>query len=73
MENPSDDPVYHVQLALPFCKSKCRLDVHVEIYNGVWVIPIAKTELESKALLCKLFAGIHYLLDNEVFSINPPV
>jgi len=22
MENPNDEPVYHVQLALPFCKSK---------------------------------------------------
>jgi len=73
IENSNDHSVHYVQLALPFCTSKCRQDVHVELYDGIWVIPIAETELQSKALLCVLYAGIHYLLDNQVTSTNPPL
>ena len=72
MEDSSNDIGFYVQLGLPFCKSVCRLDVHAEIYNGMWVIPIATTPLHSKTLLCTLYAGVHYLIDNKVSSDNAP-
>ena len=55
-------------MALPYCRTECCLDVHVEIHDGVWMIPIAKSKLDNKALLRTLYAGVHYLLNHEVAS-----
>jgi len=35
----SDGSVFNLQLALPYTATCSRLDVHVEINDGLWVIP----------------------------------
>ena len=69
----SDGSVFNLQLALPYTATCSRLDVHVEINDGLWVIPITEhiRPLWDKALLCTVYAGVHYLLDKPLSSDRP--
>ncbi|XP_065906387.1 uncharacterized protein [Dysidea avara] len=73
MEHSVDQNLFNVQLALPYTEAFSRLDVHVEIHDGIWVIPITKHNkpLWNKALLCTVYAGVHYLLDHPLHSDGP--
>ena len=60
-------------MALACTHHEAHLVLHFEVYDNVWVLPIANSSLKSKGFLCLLYAGVHFCLTIVfAYSTTPP-
>ena len=60
-------------MALACTHHEAHLELHFEINDNVWVLPIANSSLKSKAFSCLLYAGVHFCLTIVfTYSTTPP-
>jgi len=67
MQKPKSNTLFWMNLALPYTHNDTQLELHVEVNGSAWIIPIAKSSLCDKALLCLIYVGVHYLVGESVY------
>lgn len=72
MSRPNNDKLFRMHLALACSRHEAHLELHIEVHDNVWMVPIAISSLKSKAFLCLLYAGVHFLLDHNIYFTTPP-
>jgi len=67
MGKPINQEDFRMHLGLPYTRFEAQLELHVEVNNGTWTIPIAKSVLKDPKLLTLVYVGVHYLLKSSIY------
>lgn len=60
-----------VLVSFPNTPGKVDLQIHIAVEDGLWYIPVVSGSPHDKAVLCAMYAAIHFLKDSPVFTQDP--
>ena len=64
---------FPVLIGLPCTYSNLELQLHVSVDRKVWKLIVAERSPWDEALLCTLYATVHYLMENGMLNISKPL
>lgn len=66
--NVNDWPV---QVSIPSIPDMTTLELHIPVNRAMWYLPVVKSTLWDKALLCAFFYAVHSLIATKVTLRDP--